>query len=282
MAEVKEKQNKALTEQQFLDNTDMLIALKYSYPFKLKGASNPELIPDVPPTDISYLADKFTVAPVSNGVRFLMGTGRELTLPYGVTAIMGKSGTGKTRLAYHTIHRLNSDRGLYLSIDELEGALELIHPNSVAEASETSMVGNLADALFDSKTDYVIVDSLRYLFYDTTGGAAGKGGVNMSLFMKLTRIANVAAKRSKALIFIINPMTDDDAAFSFYKEAAMGAVNAVITLSSPTKAEITSRIAETRQWTDLRVPKTVSNEEILEATIKASKGRQHIGRLLNN
>ena len=284
----KPQKNPASLEDEYLSSVDLSISLKHTYPFKFDTKGEAAMLGTVKaPEPLSYLDPKHARASSVNYVELGLGSnGRKLMFPHGVTVVMGRSGAGKTLMTYHNLHRSNSNRGIYLSIDELETFGELIHPNSFAAASEVSMVRELVDGLTDkiegqSRTDYIIIDSLRYMFYETSGGAAGKGGVNMGLFMKLTRLAHVAMQLKKAIIVVINPMTDDETTFSFYKEAAMGAVNAVIVVDKPGSAQITSRVAKTRAWDSLVLPRVgPSNEEIIKATVEASKGHKDIGRLL--
>lgn len=189
----------------------------------------------------------------------------DVPLPMGLTAVFGRSGAGKTRLVFDRLFMAcaTNDPGsvAYMRVFEPSDperdrrAIDLLGPAGAAAILEFDfefeVAVNLARALLDPKVEVIIVDSLRYLFYESSGGATGKGGVNMGLFMSLTHLDKVARSCGKRLVVVINPMTDDDIAFNFYVEAAVGAAAAVVVCDSPVTGRHTQRYGSSRDFGSL-------------------------------
>lgn len=197
-----------------------------------------------------------------------------LDIPIGVTVILGKSGSGKTRLALDhlfTTAQAQNMSPLYIKMHEPgdEDKLTALDrgDNIVIPDFEADMVDELARAMFGVGRDLIIIDSLRYLFYSSSGGATGKGGVNMSIFMDLTHLDVLATRLRKRVVVVINPMTDDPAAFDFYVEAADGAAAAVIVTESATNAKIKNRYGQTREFAPVAIPKQSVNDKSYKAQI---------------
>lgn len=188
-------------------------------------------------------------------------------LPLGVTVVMGKSGSGKTRFAFDHLFltaQANDMRPMYLAAFEPLNEVKMMmfaQPQSLPRIDfETDLAAALAVALMDDTRELIIVDSFRYLFYAAKGSATGKGGVNMSLFMDLTHLDRVATRLGKRLVILINPLSDDDAAFAAYTEAAVGAASAVIVISDAYSAKITNRYFDNRSFIALKLPRTAVSD----------------------
>lgn len=203
-------------------------------------------------------------------------------VPIGVTVIFGKSGSGKTRFVFDHLFTTAQAQGLaplYIKMHEPgdEDKLAALDRggNIVIPDFEVDMVDELARAMFGVGRDLIIIDSLRYLFYSSSGGATGKGGVNMSIFMDLTHLDVLATRLRKRIVVVINPMTDDPTAFDFYVEAADGAASAVIVTESATSAKMKDRYAQTRDFSPLAIPKQSVNDK----SYRVQSGTQQVQSL---
>jgi len=141
----------------------------------------------------------------------------------GVALIMGPSESGKSWL------------GDQLSL--LNGFPRVTYEEPVAHA----LVGvkSLAAAMLQMPSlpqHGVIIDSLRTLFYTTTGNT-GKGGMNMSLYAMLTQWDIWAKSHSKILFIIVNPIQVDENILELIAEAGSGSVETYI--STPGKGRLT-------------------------------------------
>lgn len=195
-----------------------------------------------------------------------------VSLPVGVTAVLGRSGSGKSRLTFdHLFATVDAKRpGSIRYIKMFEPGNDEKILNTSRQTSipsyEIELAVELAAHLNDPKVEVIIVDSLRYLFYSSEGGATGKGGVNMALFMDLTHLDALAAAYGKSLIVVINPMTDDESAFNFYVEAAVGAVSGVIIMRDFVSATMSNRYS-IRDFKPFRIPR--------DSVMDVSQSRRH-------
>lgn len=248
-------------------DVQLTIKLQRTYEFAVSPKRKPVLFDEKPIVEHSWttLSSNQTgdwVAPFP-----LTANGRlTCDLPLGVTAIYGKSGSGKTRLAFHhlfaAIDATNRGSARYLKAFEPgnDAAMMAVSPAVDVPMFEVDLAVALADALVDPKVDVIIVDSLRYLFYSSSGGATGKGGVNMALFMDLTHLDLVASSLGKRVVVVINPMTDDDTAFNFYVEAALGAVAGVVVMDDYRNARFSNRYAQVRDFQHVKLPAVAVHE----------------------
>lgn len=194
-------------------------------------------------------------------------------LPLGVTVLLGKAGKGKTRLAFDHLFlttQANQDAvpfyfQLFEPGDEDKVLKFAKDENCDIPDFEVSFASRLAEVLTDRDRELVIVDSLRYLFYSSSGGATGKGGVNMSLFMDLTHLDRVVRRLEKRVVLVVNPMSDDDAAFNYYIEAAVGAAAGVIVMDSPTVARLSHRYATSREFVNFSIPRQAASDSYVDA-----------------
>lgn len=236
----------------------LALTLQRTYEFALKDGGKPTLADDEPIVHHSWVNLQRSI-PATAAIReFAIGQHKDmvLQLPVGVTAVLGRSGAGKTRLTREFLYGRNQRTKSavhYVKMFEPgvdEDATATLH----APMFEVDLALTMAELLMSDSADTIIIDSLRYLFYSTTGGATGKGGVNMSLFMSLTHLDRVAASLGKRVIVVINPMTDDEAAFNFYIEAATGAVAAVVVMDNWLSGRFTNRYAKTRDFKTFKLP----------------------------
>lgn len=208
-------------------------------------------------SEVSYLSEKHQLlVDVTNEAK--LSPRHTLQLPPGITILIGKSGAGKTKLALDRINRLNARTSYVrfgepldkyfvrmLDIEPAESRVELLQ-------FEVDVAARMASFLFNDTEDVLIVDSLRYLFF-ASGGATGKGGVNMTLFTDLSFLDNVANLRGKSLVLVINPLTDDDQAYKTILEVATGSVSALIDVQSTTAMRFTSRYND-RDYQSISLP----------------------------
>lgn len=235
---------------------DLAIKLGRVFEFDVNG-STATLSSSKTVADVSYLSEKhqfLTDVPTT----LKLSPKHSIELPPGVTMIIGKSGSGKTKLALERMTALNPtvsyvrygeplDRRF---VQQLTKTKELSRVDLLS--FEVDVAAEIADFLFHEDKDALIIDSLRYLFY-AGGGATGKGGVNMTLFADISFLDNVANLRGKSLVVIINPLTDDDASYRSIVEAAKGSVSALIDVQSTTSIRFTSRYEE-RDFRTISLP----------------------------
>lgn len=204
----------------------------------------------------------------------------KVDIPIGVTVVLGKSGSGKTRFVLDHLFTTAQAQGLaplYIKMHEPGDEVKLVAldrgDNIAIPDFEVDMVAELAKAMFGVGRDLIIVDSLRYLFYSSSGGATGKGGVNMSIFMDLTHLDVLATRLRKRVVVVINPMTDDSSAFDFYVEAADGAAASVIVTENATTAKVKNRYSNTREFAPLVIPKQSVNDKNYQAATAGNNGQ---------
>lgn len=220
---------------------------------KAKLVTNPAI------ADVSYLAKEHELLThVTNQIT--LSPRHKIELPPGVTIIIGRSGSGKTKLALERMTEMN-DSVVYARHGEPLDRRFVEKLSSSADRDgimllpfEVDVATTIARFLFQDGSDVLIIDSLRYLFY-AGGGATGKGGVNMTLFADISYLDVVANLRGKSLVVIINPLTDDDASYKAIVEAAKGSVSALIDVQSTTSFRYTSRYDE-RDFKTITLPES--------------------------
>lgn len=201
-----------------------------------------------------------------------------LDIPVGVTVVLGMAGSGKTRLTFDHLFASSQARGespLYIKMHEPGDEDRMLsiakNENMVIPDFEIFLANTLATELFSYSRDLIIIDSIRYLFYSSSGGATGKGGVNMSLFMDLTHLDVLAARLKQRVIVVVNPMTDDPTAFDYYVQAAVGAVSGVIVMDTPTSARFTNRYSASRDLVSTPIPSRASTDSAAHVRTDASQ-----------
>lgn len=248
----------------------LAIKLHRTYEFAVGSDGIPRVSNAKPIVHHSWTTETDTVIPTDQVTRDypLSHDGNfNVALPIGVTAVLGRSGSGKSRLTFdHLFATVDAQRpGSIRYIKMFEPGNDTKVMNASKQTSipsyEIELAVELAAHLNDPKVEVIIIDSLRYLFYSSEGGATGKGGVNMALFMDLTHLDALAAAYGKSLVVVINPMTDDEIAFNFYVEAAVGAVSGVIIMRDFVSATMSNRFS-TRDFKQFRIPR----ESVMDTT----------------
>lgn len=254
---------------------DLAIKLSKVYEFNING-ENVTLVADPVIADTSYLAEQHqTLVDVTNEIA--LSKKHSIELPPGVTIIIGKSGSGKTKLALERMTALN-DNVIYARHGEpldrhfvKDLMKDATSSGQMLLPFEVDVANAIAGFLFQEGSDVLIIDSLRYLFY-AGGGATGKGGVNMTLFADISYLDVVANQRGKSLVVIINPLTDDDASYKSIIEAAKGSVSALIDVQSTTSIRYTSRYEE-RDFKSMALPEITRDSEGAKQQTKADSAR---------
>lgn len=242
----------------------LALTLQRTYEFDV-GGQKPRLSDDDPIVHHSWvnLVREMPKSMLTRDFQLSRHKDAVLTLPIGVTAVLGRAGSGKTRLTREFIYQPGSKVHYFKMFEPgLDDGAD--NPEIHNPLFEVDLAVELAEVLMADDVDTIIIDSFRYLFYSTTGGATGKGGVNMSLFMALTHLDRVAASLGKRVIVVINPMTDDEVAFNFYIEAAVGAVAAVVVMENWLSARYTHRFAPTRDFRSVKLPADPSAQRARE------------------
>lgn len=250
---------------------ELAIKLSRVYEFDV-GEQGPVLSSAKVGADTSYLASaQAQLVDVTNEIS--LAPRFKLQLPPGVTIIIGRSGSGKTKLALERMTALNESVIYARHGEPLDQRFVKALMNN-PEASgvmllpfEVDVANAIAGFLFQDGSDVMIIDSLRYLFY-AGGGATGKGGVNMTLFADISYLDVVANQRGKSLVVIINPLTDDDSSYKSIIEAAKGSVSALIDVISTTSIRYTSRYEE-RDFRSITLPELtrggVNDNQVMKA-----------------
>lgn len=242
----------------------LAIKLSRVFEFNLVGGV-PQFSTAKAVSDVSYIAeDQQILTDMTN--ELVLSTKHKIELPPGVTMIIGKSGSGKTKLALERMTALNKKVDYVRFGEPLDRRFVQLLTKSKDESRvdllshEVDVANAIAEFLMDDTRQVLIIDSLRYLFY-AGGGATGKGGVNMTLFADISFLDNVANLRGKSLVVIINPLTDDDASYKSIIEAAKGSVSALIDVISTTSIRITSRYEE-RDFRTISLPEGLPSDSL--------------------
>lgn len=248
---------------------DLAIKLSRVYEFDSKPAG-PTFRAVRPLHENSFLASSLHQWH-DTGHRVPLSKKTSIELPPGVTIIMGRAGSGKTKLALGRM--ATGDAASYIRFGEpLDKYFAVSQAAGVAlfAQSEVALANVIANFLFADETHVLIVDSLRYLMFGGSG-ATGKGGVNMTLFSDLSFLDTVAATRGKSLVIVINPMTDSAEAYSQLLEVAAGSVAAIVDVQRVDSVRFSSRYTD-RAWSTYQLPDSlpsVSGSPQLGASIDA-------------
>lgn len=194
----------------------------------------------------------------------------------GVTVVLGKAGTGKTRFATKYLFPLlcanpavRYKNVRYFSIKETDGPI--IKAKSIEKKVFSATEGRsftmdrtergfvlrlvrfIADTIKFSESKktkshpkgvyqpaVAIVDSFRYLFYSSRGGSFGRGGVNTKLFLALTDLDILAQDLRMHFVITINPMVNTDDMYESYREQLVGTVSNIIELTKDENVVIQS------------------------------------------
>lgn len=274
---------------------DVVIRLGAPYAFDIvRAGENTTVVPAS--TELisqSYLAEQL-VAWNDVPIRVELAPRVTMDLPPGVTIVMGKSGAGKTALTLGRIAALN-ENVLYVRHGEpVDSYLMRLAPRigpGPSEPNESGVELAMTEAWLAQRVasivaagasdmNVMIIDSLRHVVFGSSGNT-GKGGVNMTLFSDLSYLDVVAAARGIALIVIINPMTDDPAAYELLLEVASGSVAGVIDVKSPSEIRSISRY-DNRRWRNTSLPTLASKgpSDAAQRLTRVTPGVADLGRLV--
>lgn len=118
----------------------------------------------------------------------------KLSLPRGLVAIYGESGSGKSTFCRYLSLRLQIPYCSFLepdhdSISSVEGLLEILNDSSHKE---------------------VVIDSARFFMYGgSTKSSALPGGINGDFFNMLARLSSDLAKDQRTIFLAINPLVGE-------------------------------------------------------------------------
>lgn len=212
----------------------------------------------------SRIAENAAAQPRLKSFKLARNGSRQIELPIGVTLLLGRSGSGKTRLAFEHVFCSNKDdigSVVYIKAFEPGNEMSMIAAGGTSiriPSLEIDLALDMMQFLTSPTSSLLIIDSLRYLFYSSSGGGTGKGGVNMGLFMTLTHLDKIATDAGKHIVVVVNPLSDDEAAFSAYVEAGLGAVSGMIVMQDYQTAEISTRYQTTRSFAQVKLPRRTS------------------------
>lgn len=156
-----------------------------------------------------------------------------IDIPYGVTVIIGASGSGKTALGEWIAKTLNGKH------------MRVLEPEVPCYTDVNEALGALGDFLASENDHVLIKDSIRYVVFNPgERTAAGTGGMNMALFTHLTVLSVMAESLGKMLFLILNPVTVSADSMKLYIEALNGSVNGVMHIEQPGRFTWYARTAQ--------------------------------------
>lgn len=186
------------------------------------------------PFDLEYFTTDAFGTNVPQTIRSFETGSSALKLGPGAACVLGKPYSGKTLFA-DTLRKRNPADVVVIRFRE---------PEVDALLYERNLVKEFYRAL-KSSAGLIFIDSLRTTFY-VSGGATGKGGVNMGIYGLLTAFDVLAKHHDKVVMFSLNPMTTDEDAIQFYIEAAKGSVAHTLYATQPKHLVVSSRSSTTR------------------------------------
>ena len=143
--------------------------------------------------------------------------GHSLSIPKGVTAIYGMTGSGKSELA-KLLHKHTKADFIRFHEPELPALLDY-----------KELFRRIEAFLLDPEREILIIDSFRFFVYNTEGRrAAGKGGISSALYSDLTALSVLASYLNKSIIIVINPMTNDEKEVERIAHVLEGSLSAVM------------------------------------------------------
>jgi ABC-type dipeptide/oligopeptide/nickel transport system ATPase component len=141
----------------------------------------------------------------------------------GLGIFFGTSGSGKTRLVNYIIHQLAQRASTRVSKIAFNEPDLIISDGSIATVSEDQLLEMVASFLA-SDADILFIDSIRTFIYSSKSGATGKGGIDMTMYTKLTELSILAQKFGKSINVVFNPISADKQVVDNVKEAVKGSI----------------------------------------------------------
>lgn len=130
----------------------------------------------------------------------------------GVTVVYGPSGSGKTLF---TEYLAKKEDAFYIRFQE---------PEMPAITSITAFIHILVSGLVSDK-EIIVVDSFRFLLYNSNAKAAAmSGGINSMFFTELTGLHLIAASLNKKLVIVANFLSENSNNEDIINNAISGSV----------------------------------------------------------
>lgn len=148
----------------------------------------------------------------------------------GLGVIYGASGAGKTQLLDFVYQALKESNIGAQKIMFNEPDL-LVTSKSAAIVSEDELLYKVAEFIA-SDDEILFIDSIRTFIFSSSGGATGKGGIDMTLYTKLTELSILAQRLGKSINVVFNPISADEAVVKNIKEAVKGSVESIYFIES--------------------------------------------------
>lgn len=149
----------------------------------------------------------------------------EFPLFPGLGVIYGASGAGKTQMLDFVFRELR-DSGVGVRRIMFNEPDLLVSERSAAIVSETDLLNEVANFMI-SPDEVLFIDSIRTFIYSASGGATGKGGVDMQMYTKLTELSILAQLLGKSINVVFNPISADEQVVENIKEAVKGSVESL-------------------------------------------------------
>lgn len=140
------------------------------------------------------------------------GESVDAALVPGVTVVYGPSGSGKTLFTQYLARK---EKAFFIRFQE---------PEMPAITSITGFINALVAALVGDK-EIIVVDSFRFLLYNSNAKAAAmSGGINSTFFTELTGLHLIAAALNKKLVIVANFLSESSNNADIINNAISGSV----------------------------------------------------------
>lgn len=160
---------------------------------------------------------------------------RDVLLPPGLHVVMGATGAGKSSL----IKFLDSaTEGRLKRVNVLEPFDEMSELKDVTDIALDLGEAMAMAAAYSTKGVIPMIDSFRALVHSSTGGNAGKSGVNMAIFPDLTRFNNLLALQGVSMLAAINPLSEKEQ----YEEFKRNVESSVVGLFEVTRVDYDAQV----------------------------------------
>lgn len=169
-------------------------------------------LPDKYQRALAYL--QLNHSPTEYNLSLVSENGEKLNIPLvpGVTLVYGASGSGKTLF---TQHLAKTEGAFYIRFQE---------PEIPAITSVTGFIEALVAGLVGDK-EVIVVDSFRFLLYNSNSKAAAmSGGINSTFFTELTGLHLIAASLNKKLVIVANFLSEGSNNKDVIRNAISGSV----------------------------------------------------------
>lgn len=159
----------------------------------------------------------------------------------GVTAIVGKSETGKTAL----IDAISRQNGVEV--------FSFGEPYGYAETRPMKLLSYMHERMDKQEHKLLLIDSFKYFVYTGGNAARSKGGINVELMQQLTDLSVAAIRSGTAVVVIINLQSDDVEVITTFREAAVSSIVGLVETVRSSDATYRFRTDEGRFSVELPV-----------------------------